>query len=227
MSASATLMTAGANPQLIATELETPPEPEPEPEPEPVAAEDAEVNGTSNESNQDAAENQPDPGTLEIEHTPDEEDHDGDEPEKESDLDTTMLPELKEVEQGPQILVDENGKLVSETEQWPTIGKVHGVGNEGQASDQMDATEQENGFGEHASGGQITANTKPEALDPDTDQLTMPSFQTPVLTHNRQVIEHDDHPEFDLENCKTNRQIQTKRQIHRQTSLLPTKFPRQ
>jgi hypothetical protein len=186
MSASAELMAAGANQQLVATQLETPAEP-------PV-----ESGNQDNSSPQDIAEDaggddggqpvkKPEPGTLEI-------NHEAGEPESPAD-ESTQLPADKPAEeepQHPQVHIDENGRLMTlgqDTEPLPGIGPVRGVSNEGEVTESTskDASHSEN----HermteppANGAPLTANTSPENLDPSTEELTLPPVDSPpFLTH--------------------------------------------
>ena len=119
MSASAALMTAGANQQLIATQLEQGEQPETDDEP---AAGDAVV---AND------------GTLEIDHTNDQPvEHEASAPEPE--VPSPEVPLSPEIPQDSSQL-SPGARLIVEP---PTIG------------------------------GQLTANSVPEALDPSTDPLS-------------------------------------------------------
>jgi len=168
MSASATLMAAGANQQLIATELATPPEPADEP---PMDQQDVPV-----------ADDRPEPpkrepGTLEI-------DHDAE-------------PELSEPEPAPeppqpQINVDEEGHLrVDAEEPLPQISQVHGVETGGQPTEAAQSEIKRERMTEPPRLGDVnlTANTNPEELDPSTEELTLPAVQSPLLSHNETVLQ--------------------------------------
>ena len=173
MSASAVLMSAGANPQLIATQLETVPEPvAPLEEPQQVEAQPTET-----------TEQVPpkEPGTLEI-------NHEGGEPE------LPPAPEPAPEEPSPQIHVDEDGGLHLEEhdEPLPQISQVHGVGTDGQPA--------EGGGGSpvvkhemiteppRMGDAEISANTSPEEYEPSTEELTLPAVQGPLLSHTESVL---------------------------------------
>ena len=180
MSISANLMSAGANQQLIATELDA--ELAPEPQTASTATPAAEAGHT-------------DPGTLAIDHG-------------EHDPPTELPPvsssthesedEFTEDEQSPeqprsaapQIQVDENGQLMSGDEDGhPRIGVVHG---------QPDSLPRDSGAESAVTrdrvveppmlGGELTANTSEEELGGSSEDLATPAQNTPILSHNERVI---------------------------------------
>lgn len=195
MSASAELMAAGANQQLIATELETVPE-----EPEAVAVDVSEPDesdepaNTDVEDHEDIAEKKPqkkaEPGTLEIEHDPEEEAEDQEPPkapESESPPEEPELPAPKP----PQVKVDGQGKFttISEESPEPEMPPVQDVPPAPQLTD-TDKSEvtHERLTDPPRQSGHLTANTTPESLDPPTEELTLPPLETPMLSHNEPVL---------------------------------------
>jgi hypothetical protein len=218
MSASATLMAAGANQQLIATELETKPEP---PAPAPEVYQDPRTEQHDAPQHDAApAPKKAEPGTLEIAHEPEERLN---VPASEADAEPEPEPEH------PQIHVDENGQLIlpgQDTAQQgpteptdfqkeldaitlppepplPTISHVRGVGSNGQA------TESENAGGDKSGpkvevhrelmtkmpelgAPSITANTQEEdEFEPTTEELTLPALDAPLLSHTTSVLGSD------------------------------------
>lgn len=174
MSVSALLMAAGANQQLIASELEAPVE-QPLAPASPYEAEPA--------PNHDAApmpEKKPEPGVLEIEHD--------NEP-----APPVMPEETQEESKQPQIKVDEDGKLIteeSEDEQLPAISRVRGVGVDGKptAAKESEVKHERLDTPPLMGDNDLTANTEPEKLDPATEELTLPALDAPLLTHNANVL---------------------------------------
>lgn len=176
MSASAELMAAGANQQLIASELETPAEPAPEPE---------QPQENQNEESAPTEEHQAEPGTLEIDHEAEEE---------------PAKPEAKQEpepeEKHPQVHVDENGQLVTDgEEQLPEISQVRGVGNDGHPTENHREVRHERIMEPPRGDSDITANINPESYDPSTEELTLPAVNGPILTHNENVLPPADEPE--------------------------------
>ncbi|QQS19068.1 hypothetical protein IPL68_03420 [Candidatus Saccharibacteria bacterium] len=185
MSLSATLMSAGANQQLIANELA-----EPLRAPQSIDASPADESTVP----------QKDPGTLEINHVQD----------ASEALSKDVIPsELLESDFGvqdeagtepqapesPQIHVDENGKIVfspeteTETETDTRIGKARAVGEGGMPEDNEDPLATRERMIEPPSrSGDLTANTKREELDASTEELTLPPLDTPMLSHDDTAI---------------------------------------
>jgi hypothetical protein len=192
MSASAELMAAGANQQLIATELEAPLAPSAVPEP---------LN-TSQDSGGDATPKRAtEPGELDIEHTYDEprpkedQDESNDAPkdeEQDSDVEEESVKE-PEPEQ-PQIHVDEDGILRHGAQPpLPSISQVHGVSSDGEPADGAAASEvRHERLKTPPTLGDVdmTANVTPEdeEIDSPADELTLPAVNAPLLTHNETVL---------------------------------------
>jgi len=193
MSAAAELMAAGANQQLIATELETPPEPA-------AGIQTIDESGNSAAPSgepQSIPEHKAEPGTLEINHEAEQfEEAEG----AGSPLALEKPDEPAPEPQHPQIHVDDNGELLMADqlpapEKLPEISHVHGVASDGTPTDsdgpagrtevhrqlltnntpQMDT-------------GSLTANTEPEQFDLPTEELTLPAVSEPLLSHNESVL---------------------------------------
>lgn len=167
MSASAELMAAGANQQLIATRLETS-----------VASTDSA--GTAEPPDGGGAPTEPDPGTLEVNH---------DEPPTDE---TSPEPEPTPEPKHPQVHIDENGRLMTEGQaggSLPDIGPVRGVSSEGRVTESDGPAEARERIIEPPAGNTpLTANTEPEDLDPSTEELTLPRVDSlPLLTHEDHV----------------------------------------
>jgi hypothetical protein len=181
MSAAAQLMSAGANQQLIATELETPPEP-PAPAPEPaVELQPAAMPATPAPIEPEKTE----PGTLEI-------NHDEDKPASEE-------PVAEPEPEHPQVHVDEEGRLVTlgQDDGLPEISRVRGVSNDGEPTEAGKPTVKRERIVAPPSLGEpdLTANTSPEQLDPSTEELTLPPLDAPLLRHNESVLKPMPAPE--------------------------------
>jgi nanoRNase/pAp phosphatase (c-di-AMP/oligoRNAs hydrolase) len=184
MSASATLMAAGANQQLITSELEAPPEPEPEPEPE-EAPEEPKAPEAEEERN-----DPPEPGTLEIEH---EEGTEEPEAELPKPADESFVPNFEPEPEPeptqPQIHVDDDGHL-------------HVLDKDGElpAADELPKPEikRERLTEPPAFDNKLSANTEVEAYSPPTEELVKPKQDTPILSHDEHVLappaDQDDEP---------------------------------
>ncbi len=176
MSASARLMEAGANQQLIATQLETPPvAPIEELSTEPAAV----PVGTAGK---------PDPGTLEIAH-------DGSEPAESASGPAAAAASAAPEDSGNEISVDENGGLhivggeitpapvasaqpSSPTEQpGQSAEAAHTEVKRGLITDPPKLGETE-----------ITASAAPEEYEPSAEELTLPAVQSPLLSHSQSVL---------------------------------------
>ncbi|MFA5004269.1 MAG: hypothetical protein WC498_03285 [Candidatus Saccharimonadales bacterium] len=174
MSASAELMAAGANQQLIATQLE---------EPEvPVVPKQSNDGGRSADGNTAAAKK--DPGELDIDH----------ESRKKAPEPVQEVPDEPAESKQPQVHVDENGQLTTlgDGSSEPEISTVRGVSSEGDITESASSTNDEpaNDSRERVlsppeRGGKLTANIDEEDLDPGTEALTLPAVDTPVLSHNQ------------------------------------------
>jgi hypothetical protein len=210
MKASAMLMAAGANQQLVATKLQEPPPP-----PEPLPAAPAQQSG-----DQPAAPSKSNDGTLQIEHQPGEDAHEEEkekpaeqppEPPKEEHKEEPKeepAPEEKKEEEdkGPQIHIDETGQLhqLNPPDVNPSDREfLAGPGPNGQTDslglpNSGDEDEKPSGappadnskfvFTPPTLGGTLTANSRPEGLDPTTDPFSAPKTGSPLLSHN-----HDEH----------------------------------
>lgn len=166
MSASAELMAAGANQQLIATRLENP-------------AASADDTGAAESLDGREAPTEPDPGTLEVNH---------DEPTADDALPASVEPEAAPEPKHPQVHIDENGRLMTVGQtggQLPGIGPVRGVSSGGETTESSRPVEARERMTEPpAEGTPLTANTEPENLDPSTEELTLPAVDSPpLLTH--------------------------------------------
>lgn len=205
MSASAELMAAGANQQLIATQLEAVPEPVPTSEDtddtndQTPSDSQGNIAAESDSTPAEVIEKKPEPGTLEIHH----EDEKAAEDEVESNPEPTVEPEPEKPEE-PQIQVDANGQLIhDEQANLPPIGPVRGVSAEGHVTESTLRTD-EDGTQHHsendiessdrtrmteepANGGDLTANTTPEETetDPTSEELTLPEprNQSAIMDH--------------------------------------------
>lgn len=177
MNISAVLMSAGANQQLIATELATPEE----------ETTPAEV--PSDEQSEPKAEpNKKEPGTLEIAHGKDEKGAIDDHNEDAEDNDSTAHEDTEL--QTPQIQVDEDGQLITEPEMTlPKIQQVHGRPlnhHDGSAVSRDRLVEPP------SLGGMLTANTDQEDMDVPAENLTQPSTNMPLLDHANSVLRKQD-----------------------------------
>ncbi len=156
MQASSKLMVAGANQQLVATQLQPAKLPEPTPEPELPEPVEPEVQISQPEPEQPAAEPTPEPaekpsqdGALEISH--------GDEPAAgaEQAENTEDLHDEDEEEVVSQIRIDDQGRILDEGEEETKVPNQ--VPSRGMTLEPP------------TMGGQLTANTETEKLDPSTD----------------------------------------------------------
>lgn len=183
MNASATLMAAGANQQLISSELEAP---EPEPEPEEIV-DDVDPATEPDETTDEPTEPEPvappsEPGTLEIHHDDRVID---DEPAELPNVEAEMEPGSAE----PQIHVDENGKL-SVLDNENSSGTDFAPFLEQPEPPKVEL-KHEPLAAEPSFSNQLSANTEEERDSPDTEQLTQPTSQTPILSHNEHVLTAD------------------------------------
>jgi hypothetical protein len=133
MSASAALMNAGANQQLVVSKLEEPA---------------VEVNHDDNQDLSDQQDQQSDDGTLEIDHVNDGEQPKNDIPQEEQPTEQPAPPEPQAESETTQPDNQFEHKPVTEP---PTLG------------------------------GTLTANSRPEGLDPSTDPFSMPANENPQL----------------------------------------------
>lgn len=203
MQASSRLMAAGANQQLVATELAPPPPPAPEPTPEPEPEPEAVLPDPVEEETQiepeekvapepetAAPESTPEPeapaepetkpvtvaqkeepkpdekpkedGALEISHSENKQGNDNDQ--------TTETPQEEKVQEVSQIIINDDGRILLESEEQPKPPSQ--VSSRGLALEPPTL------------GGQLTANTETERLDPSTDIIGAGAGPTgPMLSH--------------------------------------------
>lgn len=180
MSISANLMSAGANQQLIATELDA--ELAPEPQTASTATPAAEAGHT-------------DPGTLAIDHG----EHDpptelppvsSSTHESEEEITEDEQPPEQPRSAAPQIQVDENGQLISgDEDSHPKIGVVHSQSDSlPRDSGAESAVTRDRVVEPPMLGGELTANTSEEELGGSSEDLGTPAQNTPILSHNERVI---------------------------------------
>jgi len=177
MSASSALMAAGANQQLIATELEAPP----------ILPEEPPVNQPDSSDITPTKPHKRDPGTLEIDHQA--------EPEP-STISTPEEPKPVPEPPQPQIHVDDEGQLLVEPEApLPQISGVHGVdmgGHPDEADQAIQPEVKRERLTEPPKLGNatMTANAADEDLDDQsTEELTLPAMASPLLSHNESVLQ--------------------------------------
>ncbi len=177
MSASATLMAAGANQQLITSELER----------APVAAEPDEQFSVQSQVAPESEEPKRDPGELDIDHDDEVVDEEPAElPSVSDDTDDALADEGSDQ---PQIHVDENG----------TFRVVGDESEEESTEPEVDSPhielKRERMAAEPSFDSQLSANTEQEAFSPPTEVLTQPQMQTPILTHNEHVLASQPQPD--------------------------------
>ena len=178
MSISSVLMAAGANQQLIATELETP-------QMQTTVAREGSV---SSEEPQPEKE----PGMLEIEHedaavpVPDVPPSAVPVPDGPKDV-TSEEPEPNDLPT-PQIHVDEDGRIsTGQADELPQIGHVHASGGSGLLEGPEEQSGRERMTEPPARDSVLSANIEEEGLDASTDELTLPSANMPILSHNNEA----------------------------------------
>jgi hypothetical protein len=188
MKASAQLMGAGANQQLVATKLEEPPPPPPPPPTEEGGGEAPPESGSEPPKSND--------GTLRIDHNVDEleepkeekpEERQPPEPPKASVPEPPKEPD----EQNPQIHIDDQGRLHQLNEDREFLagpgpeddsGMLPSLDEEDRPSG-LPKNNSEFAFTPPSMGGTLTANSQPERLDPSTDPFSSKSA-APLLEHN-------------------------------------------
>ncbi|MBL8122337.1 hypothetical protein JNM87_06345 [Candidatus Saccharibacteria bacterium] len=187
MSISGVLMSAGANQQLIATELAAPVEEHAEPK----------------EAKEEATEKKPkEPGTLEINHgrkdSADADSMTDTADSKKSDFNTDAddgteedeEPETEPESDTPQIQVNDDGQLITEPEMTlPKIEQVHGRESSDEQHDSGHFA-RERILEPPSMGGMLTANTSDEGFDAASEDLTRPSMNLPLLDHGSTVLPH-------------------------------------
>ncbi len=199
MTMSAQLMAAGANQQLIATQLALPPkEPEPEPTPEPeehvpIAEQPVEADSASEVSPEDSKEPEPEPtpepvsepGMLDVQdavdgissETPTMSLHDDPTPESPEPPEPAPEPEN-------QIHIDEHGKIIDEAEVKSRQKVIEPLTMKPPKGPKTDLS---NYVFEDPSQLTFTANTKPEEVqdivDPLQADIASGNPDTPLLDH--------------------------------------------
>lgn len=153
MSASAALMTAGANQQLVASKLE----------------EHLEENQPAEADNQPAEAAKNDDGTLEIDHQPDE----NAQPEQKSEDQASQVDQPK-YEPFPK------PDAPQEAQQPPAPQPETPEAPEQLAAPELSGN-QKLVTEPPSLGGTLTANSKPEGLDPSTDPFSMPASENPQI----------------------------------------------
>ncbi|MGH7195406.1 MAG: hypothetical protein ACREGA_01355 [Candidatus Saccharimonadales bacterium] len=210
MSASAKLMAAGADQQLVATELQAPAEPESEPEIEPEAQASPDENADENSDNPAAERNhnndsdesdddeppKPNDGTLEIDHQNDKnesDDKDGDDNSPATKLDESSDGAASDAADG-QVHIDSEGKLQNLGDDAPAFGNLDGAKNASGADDQAalpgKRSDDNTALGSAKMGGGFTANSQPEGLDPAIDPMSLPGALPPLM-HRGEIGEND------------------------------------
>jgi hypothetical protein len=200
MSLAAELMSAGANQQLVASQLEDITEPAHllAPKPQEVTA-DTKSNGQDQPAITDVTEPpKSNDGTLEIEHDetqkPDDSAHSAhsdsvadapapDQPQPAAEPIEPVLPEVQPPEQ--------QNNVPEAPYDGPQIGEVKST----DTSDEPHHTTYEPATPKFVTepptmGGVLTANSRPEALDPSVDPLGVQSNEAPLL-------DRSDHPQYD------------------------------
>lgn len=159
MSASAELMAAGANQQLIATELEAPVT-LPEPDHETLAEESASTSGRDDGAAHDASEEEKsEPGTLEIEH------------DSHSSTESQEKPADITVDSDGRLVLSEASNDVGTTADSPVVEEEF-------KRERLVEPPQLNK-------SSLTANSSPEDLDPATEELSKPSANdAPMLNRH-------------------------------------------
>ncbi len=182
MSASATLMAAGANQQLVASKLE-------EPVDQILAAEDEREDVSENNNQADNDEKPPgDDGTIEIEHKNESNDENeviADQPMElpipgdmnNDDTDNTGQP----TQDGDKLNTDRPPAIEHLT---PTESSLPPHNPEALLPSNLSAGSKLL-TGPPSLGGTLTANSQPEALDPVTDPLSLPNNEAPMLERNQ------------------------------------------
>ncbi len=166
MSASAALMAAGANQQLVASKLEEHLE---------------ETNSSNNESKSEEAPRNDD-GTLEIDHQTDE----NSQPEQNSEEQTPPLDQPKyEPFSQPESPDDANQQPSEQTESPQAPEQTSSPELSG---NQKLVTEPP------SLGGTLTANSRPEGLDPSTDPFSMPANENAQMLDRSPKTDNNNQP---------------------------------
>jgi hypothetical protein len=163
------LMSAGANQQLIATQLEAP-------------QEEAITDSVNTAHTSDTSEQPTEPGMLEIEHSK------SPEQSAENSDELSDQPVDQKQEDTPQIHVDEDGQLTMGTKDTlPEVSQVHGGDQAEQEPHENESVETHVRVIEPPSrGGTLSANTQEEGFDATTEELTLPPTEMPFLSHEKE-----------------------------------------
>ena len=167
MSLGAALMAAGANQQLVASQLEEKPKSDPE---DPQAG-NQDSKGPDAPKDGDLSTD----GSLQIEHN-------------NSESDTEDEQSSDEFTQSPvdQISIDENGQV--------ELPEVESSDNAPQESQSVVEGGSSLILEPPTMGGKLTANSEPEALDPSTDPLGEQDNNSPLLTHQDNAANTPEEP---------------------------------
>jgi hypothetical protein len=187
MKASAQLMAAGANQQLVATKLQAPPPPV-----EPIVA-------TTQDLPVNPEPAKPSDGTLRIDHPagnpPESSEPENEQEEKSDQKEPEQKVEPKSPEpkkEEPQIHIDDQGNLRLMGQNRPFLSGPGPV-DVPQVIPAMDDEEKPSGMPNNpqkfvdsppAFGGPLTANSSPEGLEPSIDSLLSSNGNTPLLEHS-------------------------------------------
>lgn len=168
MAASAKLMAAGANQQLVATKLQEKPKP-PEPAPIPIAQ------AKPAPKKEEAEPVKPvEDGALKIDHQ---------EPSTKLPPPSTPLDDDEEAEEAlEQIQIDEHGTLVTERDRQAQRDALKTTANSTDEPSKLV-------MNPPTMGGKLTANSEPEHLDPSTDPLSNKSTES-----GHKLLSHDSGP---------------------------------
>jgi hypothetical protein len=164
MSASATLMSAGANQQLVATKLEPPPPP-----PEPT--EPSGLPPTGPRPPEPPA--RPPKDTLEVPH-------DDEEPATPPESPAALAEKIDKARAQQQIHIDEEGRLHVLSDNKPPQPPA-GPAEQPATSVGSQRTTMQN---EPTFNGTLTSEAKPEPYDPTSDALSLPKVEQPILSHD-------------------------------------------
>lgn len=170
MSMSALLMAAGANQQLVASKLDEPPKPQSD---DSADTDDGNDLGGGSLQPSDGQPPKPDDGTIEIDHEsqPETETPPQDQPAIELPAPDTEGETSQDITEAPlPDLPEPASETESETAAEPASEEL--------TPGSRIITEPP------TLGGQLTANSTPEALDPSTDPLSVPSSTSQLLTRS-------------------------------------------
>lgn len=168
MSMSSKLMAAGANQQLVATQLEPEPEAEPEPEPEADIEQPVDAQQAEELPEPEPEEKHEQEGELVIDHPEDR----PPEPEPEAELPPIDPNEIDIDREGT---LRKAADMQSNAEESPPEEDV--------SNEQQDTSSKPILVEPPTLGGTLTANSRPEDLEPSTDPLSDGAQDKPILSH--------------------------------------------